>query len=305
MTTRTTTLARTRDELAAALVGQDLTPGRGRPYRRAVVMTMGALHAGHLSLVEQARQLADHVVVTIFVNPLQFGPTEDLARYPRDLEADLALLTGPHLLGPDDVVFAPDVAVMYPGGDPVVRVSAGRIGDVLEGAVRPGHLDGVLTVVLKLLHLTQPDVALFGQKDAQQLAAIRRMVRDLEVPVEIVGAALVRDDDGLALSSRNAYLSPEQRTSALALSAALAAGVAAAGDGADAVRAAARARLHAVDHAVDHVDYVALVDPDSFDEVPDDHSGEALLLLAARLGSTRLIDNTALVLGAHRQEERA
>jgi pantoate--beta-alanine ligase len=300
VTTRTTTLARSCDELAAALVGQDNSPSRGRPYRRAVVMTMGALHAGHLSLVEQARQLADHVVVTIFVNPLQFAPTEDLARYPRDLDADLGLLTGPDLLGPDDVVFAPDVAVMYPGGDPVVRVTAGRIGDVLEGAVRPGHLDGVLTVVLKLMHLTRPDVALFGRKDAQQLAAIRRMVRDLEVPVEVVGAPLVRDDDGLALSSRNAYLSASQREQALALSAALRDGVAAAEDGAPAVRAAARARLAGLD-----VDYVALVEPDSFDEVSDDHVGEALLLLAARVGSTRLIDNTALMLGAHRREERA
>ena len=300
MTTRTTTLARSRDELAAALVGQDLAPTRGRPYRRAVVMTMGALHAGHLSLVEQARDLADTVVVTIFVNPLQFGPTEDLARYPRDLDADLHLLTGPGLLGPDDVVFAPDVAVMYPGGDPVVRVTAGAIGEVLEGAVRPGHLDGVVTVVLKLLHLTQPDVAIFGRKDAQQLAAIRRMARDLEVAVEIVGAPLVRDDDGLALSSRNAYLTPAQRADALALPAALQAGVAAADEGAGAVRAAARARLGGLD-----VDYVALVDPDTFDEVVDDHTGEVLLLLAARVGTTRLIDNTALVLGADRREERA
>ncbi|MEN0127941.1 MAG: pantoate--beta-alanine ligase [Brevundimonas sp.] len=300
MTTGTTKLARSRDELAAALVGQDRAPGRGRPYRRAVVMTMGALHEGHLSLVEQARTLADHVVVTIFVNPLQFAPTEDLARYPRDLEADLALLTGPDLLGPDDVVFAPDVDVMYPGGDPVVRVTAGRLGDVLEGAIRPGHLDGVLTVVLKLLHLTRPDVALFGRKDAQQLAVVRRMVADLEVPVEVVGAPLVRDADGLALSSRNAYLSATQREQALALSAALRDGVAAADEGAAAVRAAATDRLAGLD-----VDYVALVDPDTFDDVPDDHSGEALLLLAARLGTTRLIDNTALVLGAHEREERA
>jgi pantoate--beta-alanine ligase len=263
-------------------------------------MTMGALHEGHLSLVAQARTLADHVVVTIFVNPLQFAPTEDLARYPRDLEADLALLTGPDLLGPDDVVFAPDVDVMYPGGDPVVRVTAGRLGDVLEGAIRPGHLDGVLTVVLKLLHLTRPDVALFGRKDAQQLAVVRRMVADLEVPVEVVGAPLVRDADGLALSSRNAYLSATQREQALALSAALRDGVAAADEGAAAVRAAATDRLAGLD-----VDYVALVDPDTFDDVPDDHSGEALLLLAARLGTTRLIDNTALVLGAHGREERA
>ena len=296
--TGTPTLARTRDELAAALAAQDLAPVRGNTHRRAVVMTMGALHAGHLSLVEQARTLADQVVVTIFVNPLQFAPTEDLARYPRDLDRDLELLTGPGLLGADDVVFTPDVDVMYPGGDPVVRVTAGAIGDVLEGAERPGHLDGVLTVVLKLLHLTQPDVAIFGEKDAQQLAAVRRMVRDLEVGVQVVGGALVRDDDGLALSSRNAYLSAEQRAQALALSAALRAGAAASDEGRDAVLDAARAALA----PVDEIGYVALVDPDTF---TDATTGPALLLLAARVGTTRLIDNTALVLGADEGEARS
>lgn len=296
--TGTPTLARTRDELAAALAAQDLAPVRGNTHRRAVVMTMGALHAGHLSLVEQARTLADQVVVTIFVNPLQFAPTEDLARYPRDLDRDLELLTGPGLLGADDVVFTPDVDVMYPGGDPIVRVTAGAIGDVLEGAERPGHLDGVLTVVLKLLHLTQPDVAIFGEKDAQQLAAVRRMVRDLEVGVQVVGGALVRDDDGLALSSRNAYLSAEQRAQALALSAALRAGAAASDEGRDAVLDAARAALA----PVDEIGYVALVDPDTF---TDATTGPALLLLAARVGTTRLIDNTALVLGADDGEARS
>jgi pantoate--beta-alanine ligase len=282
--TTTPTLARTRAELARAL--------EPRSGRRAVVMTMGALHAGHLSLVARARELADQVVVTIFVNPLQFAPTEDLSRYPRDLEGDLALLTGPDLLREGDVVFAPTPDVMYPGGDPVVRVSAGRIGDVLEGASRPGHLDGVLTVVLKLMHLTSPDVALFGDKDAQQLAAVRRMVHDLDVPVEVVGAPLVRDEDGLALSSRNAYLSPDDRRRALSLSRALRAGVAAGPDGAAAVRKAAAAELDGVD-----VDYVALVDPATFAEVTDDARGDALLLLAARVGTTRLIDNTRLSLG--------
>jgi pantoate--beta-alanine ligase len=281
--TVTPTLARTRDELATAL---GAPAGRGR---RAVVMTMGALHAGHVSLVARARELADQVVVTIFVNPLQFAPTEDLSRYPRDLEGDLARLTGPGLLGDGDVVFAPTPDVVYPDGDPVVRVSAGAIGDVLEGASRPGHLDGVLTVVLKLMHLTAPDVALFGEKDAQQLAAVRRMVRDLDVPVEVVGAPLVRDADGLALSSRNAYLSPDERTRALALSRSLEAGRAAAPRGAAAVRAAVAAGLADVD-----VDYVALVDPTTFTEVGDDAVGAALLLLAARVGTTRLIDNTAL-----------
>jgi len=283
------TLVRTRAELDAALAADD-------GPRRAVVMTMGALHAGHLSLVERARALADTVVVTIFVNPLQFAPTEDLSRYPRDLDGDVRLLTAPGLLREGDVVFAPTPDVVYPDGDPVVRVSAGSVGDVLEGAARPGHLDGVLTVVLKLMHLTRPDVALYGEKDAQQLAAIRRMVHDLDVPVEVVGAPLVRDADGLALSSRNAYLSADKRDRALGLSRALRAGVdrARAGAAADDVRAAAGAELAA--SGVDDVDYVALVDPSTFADVPDDGTGDALLLLAARVGSTRLIDNTALTL---------
>ncbi len=306
--------------LAAALDDQDTRPGHGHAHRRAVVMTMGALHAGHLSLVRQARELADALVVTIFVNPLQFGPGEDLDRYPRDLEGDLARLTGPGLLGPGDVVFAPTPAVMYPDGDPVVRVSAGRFGEVLEGAFRPGHLDGVLTVVLKLLHVTRPGAALFGQKDAQQLAAVRRMVRDLDVPVSVVGAPIVRDEDGLALSSRNAYLSPDERRRALSLSGALAAARAAAsrGAGPDEVRAAALATLTGPG-GVDEVDYVAFVDPATFEDVPSGSSGGwpgssgssggwpdtaagrssgssdgALLLLAARVGRTRLIDNIEL-----------
>ncbi|MBO9552964.1 pantoate--beta-alanine ligase [Cellulomonas sp.] len=289
----TPTLVRTRAELEAALNHPDGSHGAGR---RAVVMTMGALHAGHLSLVEQARALADTVVVTIFVNPLQFAPTEDLSRYPRDLDGDVRLLTAPGLLREGDVVFAPTPDVVYPDGDPVVRVSAGAIGNVLEGAARPGHLDGVLTVVLKLMHLTRPDVALYGEKDAQQLAAIRRMVHDLDVPVEVVGAPLVRDADGLALSSRNAYLSADERERALGLSRALRAGVerAAEGASADDVRAAAGAELAA--SGVDDVDYVALVDPSTFADVPDDGYGDALLLLAARVGTTRLIDNTALTL---------
>ncbi|BDO43489.1 pantoate--beta-alanine ligase [Cellulomonas sp. NTE-D12] len=265
------------------------------PYGRAVVMTMGALHAGHLSLVRAAKELASRVVVTIFVNPLQFGPGEDLERYPRDLDGDLALLSGPGLLGAGDVVFAPTPQVMYPDGEPSVRVSAGPIGTVLEGAVRPGHFDGVLTVVLKLMHLTRPDVALFGRKDAQQLAAVRAMVRDLDVPVDVRGVPIVRDDDGLALSSRNAYLGPEDRQRALALSRSLAAGRerAAAGGAPDQVRAVVRAVLdEQLDEQVDAVDYVALLDPDTFTEVPDSAVGTAVLAVAARVGGTRLIDNT-------------
>ena len=273
----------TRAELRAAL---DAPP---RPGRRAVVMTMGALHEGHLALVRAARESADHVVVTIFVNPLQFGPTEDLARYPRDLAADVALLA----TAGADVVFAPDVDEVY-RGEAVVRVSAGRLGERLEGAHRPGHFDGVLTVVLKLLHLVAPDVAVFGQKDAQQLAAVRRMVHDLDVPVEILAVPIVRDADGVALSSRNAYLDAGERTTARALSDALAAAGTAAGAGLPAadVLAAARSRLTAEPGLV--VDYVSLVDPTTVDDIDADHRGQALLVLAARVGTTRLIDNAVL-----------
>ena len=283
--------------LAAALTAQDEEPAGGHQHRRAVVMTMGALHAGHLALVRRARELADHVVVTIFVNPLQFGPTEDLERYPRDLEGDLTLLSGDGLLGDGDVVFAPTPAVMYPEGDPVVRVTAGRIGEGLEGGFRPGHLDGVLTVVLKLMHLTRPGVALFGQKDAQQLAAVRRMVRDLDVPLTVVGVPIVRDADGLALSSRNAYLTADERRRALSLSRSLAAARSAADEGGASreVLAAAVAVLTGAE-GVDSLDYAALVDPSSFEEVVPGANGPALFVLAARVGATRLIDNGELIL---------
>ncbi|WP_250447754.1 pantoate--beta-alanine ligase [Actinotalea sp. C106] len=279
-------LARSRAELAALLT---TSPGR----RRAVVMTMGALHEGHLSLVRAAREHADQVVVTIFVNPLQFGAGEDLDRYPRDLERDLDLLSTVGV----DVVFAPGVGEIYPQGEPVVRVAAGRLGERLEGAHRPGHFDGMLTVVLKLLHLVRPQVALFGQKDAQQLIAVRRMVRDLDVDVEVVAGPTVRDADGLALSSRNAYLSPEHRGAALALSQALdrAATVARDGAAAEAVRAEAERVLGAQAAVV--VDYVALVDPVTAEDVATDHEGEAVLVLAARVGGTRLIDNARVTVG--------
>jgi pantoate--beta-alanine ligase len=282
-----TTLVRTRAELDGALAA----PLRGR---RAVVMTMGALHSGHTSLVRAARELVGphgQVVVTVFVNPLQFGPAEDFAQYPRDLDADLATLAASG--SAVDLVLAPDVAEVYPGypDAPLVRVSAGRLGEVLEGAARPGHFDGVLTVVLKLLHLVQPDVAVFGEKDAQQLLLIRRMVADLDVPVEVVGVPIARADDGVALSSRNAYLSAAERESARALSGALRAGAEAGAHGADAVRSAARAVLT---EACLTPDYLTLVDPTTVDEVPSDHGGPALLLVAARVGTTRLIDNMAV-----------
>ena len=292
------TLVRTRDEFATALARQDAErPGSPDAPGRAVVMTMGALHAGHLALVAAAKASARSVVVTIFVNPLQFGPDEDLDRYPRDLDGDVALLTSPGLLGAGDVVFAPSTDVVYPDGDPVVRVSPGRLGDVLEGLARPRHLDGVLTVVLKLLHLTRPDVAWFGQKDAQQVAAVRRMVADLDVPVTIREAATVRDVDGLALSSRNAYLASVDRRRALALSRAVGAAVDAGARGAtpDGVRATARGVLAGV---VD-VEYAELVDPVSFERVVDGPPGRrALFVVAARVGATRLIDNAWVTLGA-------
>ncbi|MEU5124895.1 pantoate--beta-alanine ligase [Streptomyces mobaraensis NBRC 13819 = DSM 40847] len=263
--------------------------------RRAVVMTMGALHEGHATLIREARRLAGpdgQVVVTVFVNPLQFGPNEDLDRYPRTLDADVALAAESGA----DAVFAPSVAEVYPGGEPEVRISAGPMGERLEGAHRPGHFDGVLTVVAKLLHLSRPDTALFGQKDAQQLAMIRRMVRDLNFPVEIVGVPTVREADGLALSSRNRYLSAADRTSALALSRALSAAADAADRGPSAVREAARAVLDGAATLEPPVvlDYLALVDPADFTEVPAGFTGEAVLAVAARVGTTRLIDNIVL-----------
>jgi pantoate--beta-alanine ligase len=291
-------LTRTRAELAAAL--GEVRGGRGEARtapRRAVVMTMGALHEGHLVLVRRARELADQVVVTIFVNPLQFGAGEDLDRYPRDLDRDLALLSGAGA----DVVFAPTPDVVYPDGDPVVRVSAGDLGAVLEGAARPGHFDGVLTVVLKLLHLVRPDVALFGQKDAQQLMAIRRMVRDLDVAVEVVAVPIVRDADGLALSSRNAYLSDDERRRALVLSRAVRSAEAAARDGGGAGDVLTAAQEALAGAGID-LEYAVLVDPLSAQRVREDHSGAAVLALAARVGTTRLIDNAPLTLGPHRVE---
>ena len=242
------------------------------PGRVAVVMTMGALHDGHAALIRAARDQADSVVVTVFVNPLQFGAGEDLDRYPRTLEADVALCEAAGA----DLVFTPTPQVVYPT-EPVVRVSAGALGQVFEGATRQGHFDGVLTVVLKLLHLIRPDVAVFGQKDAQQLAAIRRMVDDLDVGVTVVAVPTVRAADGLALSSRNRYLSTEERSRAVGLSEALATGDVVAG----------RALL---DAAMIDTDYLERVDSSTFEVRPD---GD-LLVVAGTLGSTRLIDNRLL-----------
>jgi pantoate--beta-alanine ligase len=279
-------VAGTRAELAAALATT-----RSRGGRVALVPTMGALHSGHARLVATARESVgpdDAVVVSIFVNPMQFGPGEDLDRYPRTFEADLEVCAEQGA----DVVFAPSVEEVYPGGDPQVVVEPGPLGAVLEGATRPGHYRGVLTVVAKLFGLVRPDVAVFGQKDYQQLVLVRRMAEDLCLGVDVVGAETVREADGLALSSRNAYLSADERQQAAVLSAALRAGAAAGPRGAAAVLAAARAVLHAQPAVA--LDYLALTAPDLAD--PPAY-GEARLLVAARVGSTRLIDNVTVELG--------
>ncbi|MEV6796084.1 pantoate--beta-alanine ligase [Streptomyces sp. NPDC051320] len=264
-----------------------------RTGRRAVVMTMGALHEGHATLIRTARERAGEggqVVVTVFVNPLQFGAGEDLDRYPRTLESDLAVAE----LAGADAVFAPAADEVYPGGEPQVRITAGPMGERYEGSARPGHFDGMLTVVAKLLHLTSPDLALYGQKDAQQLALVRRMVRDLNFPVEIVGVPTVREPDGLALSSRNRFLSTEDRAAALTLSRALTAGRDARPATPAAVRAAALAVL---DCSPLSPDYLALIDPSDFTDAADDFTGGAILAVAAKVGAVRLIDNIPLTLG--------
>ncbi|XVX20953.1 pantoate--beta-alanine ligase [Actinomycetota bacterium] len=277
-------VARTRDELRAAR--KNLTDGDV-----AVVMTMGALHDGHATLIRTARQAAKHVVVTIFLNPLQFGPKEDLSRYPRTFDSDMEICTREGV----DVVFAPTPDVIYPDGDPGVRISAGPLGSVLEGQSRPGHFDGMLTVVGKLMQLTRCDSAYFGQKDAQQLLLIRRMVRDLDFPVTVVSVPTVREDDGLAMSSRNTYLTESDREVALCLSRALREGAARATEGPSAIRRAARAVL--VREPLALVDYLVLVHPDTLEDVPEWYRGEALLAVAARVGTTRLIDNLPVLVG--------
>ncbi len=257
----------------------------------ALVPTMGALHEGHRTLVRAARQRAAAVVVSVFVNPTQFGPGEDFDRYPRTWDADLAALAEEGA----DVVFHPGVDDVYPPGALGVTVHPGPLGDVLEGAVRPGHFAGVLTVVAKLFGLVRPDVAVFGEKDYQQLTLIRAMARELALGVEVVGVPTAREHDGLALSSRNRYLSPDQRATATALSRALRAGAEAGSRGSDAVLAAAGAVLAAEPALVR--DYLALTDPELG---PAPSAGPARLLVAARAGTTRLIDNVAVQLGEPR-----
>jgi len=256
-----------------------------------LVPTMGALHEGHRTLVRAARELGGSVVVSVFVNPTQFGPGEDLDRYPRTWDDDLAALAAEGA----DLVFHPPVDEVYPPGSVGVTVQPGPLGQELEGAVRPGHFAGVLTVVAKLFGLVRPDVAVFGEKDYQQLTLIRAMARELALGVEVRGVPTVREDDGLALSSRNRYLSPEQRATAAALSAALRAGAAAGPRGGAAVLAAARAVLADAPGLLQ--DYLELTDPELG---PAPTAGPARLLVAARAGSTRLIDNTAVTLGSPR-----
>lgn len=273
-------LASTQEELRGVL-----TRLRSGGRTVALVPTMGALHAGHTDLIDRGRQRADTVAVSIFVNPLQFGPTEDFTRYPRDLDRDVARCARAGV----DVVFAPTVADMYPSGTPTVTVDPGPLGDVLEGAARPGHFGGVLTVVAKLLNLAQPEVAVFGEKDYQQLVLIRRLVSDLSLPVDVVGVETRRDADGLALSSRNRYLTPAQRVVALSLSRALGCGAAAGADGPGAVLAAARGVVEQEPKLT--VDYLELCTPDLTAAAA---GGEARLLVAARVGATRLIDNVVV-----------
>lgn len=289
-------VASTRGELADLLAET-----RRSGSRIALVPTMGALHEGHASLMARARAEVrpdGRVVASIFVNPLQFGAGEDLDRYPRTFDADLKLCEREGV----DVVFAPAPGEIYPGGvstgstDVGVTVSPGPLAEMLEGQVRPGHFRGVLTVVAKLFGLVRPDVAVFGEKDYQQLVLIRRMVADLCLAVDVVGVETQREDDGLALSSRNRYLEPEQRRRATALSRALYAARAAAPNGYDAALKAARSEIGAA-HGVDP-DYLVITDPDLAELPVDPPPGTpARILVAARVGTTRLIDNLALILG--------
>jgi pantoate--beta-alanine ligase len=257
--------------------------------RVGLVPTMGALHPGHLSLVDDARRRSEAVVMSLFVNPLQFGPNEDFTRYPRDLERDHALAAGRGV----DLLFAPTVEAMYPPGAEI-RVVPGDTASRWEGEVRPGHFAGILKIVSKLFHLVQPDVAVFGQKDIQQATLIRRMIRDLDFPIEMVISPIVREADGLALSSRNAYLSADQRVDAGVLSAGLraAARAFAAGER-DGAQLLARVRHEMARAPAVRPDYIALVDPEQLAPVDTAEAG-AIIVLAARVGTTRLLDNHIL-----------
>lgn len=274
-------------EIAATIA--EFRQARGRLGRLGFVPTMGFLHEGHLSLVRRAREECGAVAASIFVNPTQFGPNEDFSRYPRDMERDLALLRAAGC----DLVFTPGVAEMYPPGS-LTAVEVTKVTDTLEGAVRPGHFRGVATVVAKLFNIVQPTRAYFGQKDAQQCVVIRRMVRDLDMPLEVVICPTVREADGLAMSSRNVYLQPDERRAATSLSRALNTAAALYRDG---EHDAARLRQAMTDvlaaEPLAEIEYVSVADPDALDEL-DTVTAGALLSLAVRFGRTRLIDNIPL-----------
>lgn len=251
----------------------------------ALVPTMGALHDGHMALVEEAKRIADRVIVSIFVNPTQFGPNEDYGAYPRHTEMDATKLNGAGV----DMLWLPDVSIMYPGGY-ATTVCVARLGEGLCGAARPGHFDGVATIVTKLFNQIAPDIAVFGEKDWQQLAIIRRLVADLNMPITIKGVAIAREGDGLALSSRNAYLSPDERQAAVALPRALGAAAKAIASGQSVTEVLKQASDQLSMAGFDTVDYVALVDASSLEPLTI-LDREARLLAAARIGKTRLIDN--------------
>lgn len=278
-------VAETVSELRTILAG-----ARADGRSVALVPTMGALHAGHLALVQRAKERADIVIVSIFVNPLQFGVNEDIDKYPRTLATDRDTLDA---LGVD-VVFAPATAEMYPAGPGETHVIAGAVGSLYEGRSRAGHFDGVLTVVSKLLNIAQPDVVLFGQKDAQQVFLVTRMVADLNIPVSVEVVSTVREDDGLALSSRNLFLDAKQKRAARGLSVALEAAESSADRGIDAVLAAAQSVL--MGDSLVELDYLKVVDPVTFLPVDDGYTGRAVVLIAARVGTTRLIDNATVFL---------
>ena len=267
-----------------------LSDARMNRKRVGLVPTMGALHEGHLSLVRAAKKHCDAVVVSIFVNPTQFGPTEDLAKYPRQMERDHSLLEEEGV----DILFAPTVEEIYESGS-ITWVLVEGLSEKLDGRSRPGHFRGVATVVAKLFNIIEPQVAFFGQKDAAQLAVIRRMVRDLNFPVEIIAGAIVREPDGLAMSSRNAYLAPEERGRALVLQRSLRRAEAEFQSG---QRIAAKLISAALEVLASEpqvaVDYLEVVSPDTLESI-ERITQTALLAIAARVGSTRLIDNVLLI----------